>query len=165
MFLRPKPGISTNAHKCHLSGRAFPEFCTLTPYLFVWLTTSPFPHSDLYSFVPHTRTLSSLFLSFFFFSSLPLRPPHSNLPLLFPFPFFFLLSHLHPRTHSRLRERVSAKKMQPEREVGEEEMGFGHVRPERLKFLAFLCISILPIDSILQKSGLFGLEIMGYLWI
>jgi hypothetical protein len=44
--------------------------------------------------------------------------------------------------------------MQPKREVGEEEeeeMGFGHVRPERLKFLAFLCISILPIGSILQN--------------
>jgi len=92
MFLRPKPGISTNAHKCHLSGRAFSKFFTLTPYLFVWLTTSPFHHSDFYSFVPHTRTLSFLFLSFFFFSSLPLRSPHSSSS--FPFSFLFLLSLL-----------------------------------------------------------------------
>jgi len=58
--------------------------------------------------------------------------------------------------------------MQPKREVGEEEeeeMGFGHVRPERLKFLAFLCISIFTHWFYITKLGLFGLEIMGYLWI
>jgi hypothetical protein len=100
MFLRPKPGIFTNAHKCHLSGRAFSKFFTLTPYLFVWLTTSPFHHSDFYSFVPHTRTLSFLFLSFFFFSSLPLRSPHSSSS--FPFSFLFLLSLLPCRTQQPL---------------------------------------------------------------
>jgi hypothetical protein len=89
MFLKHKPRISTNVHKCHLSGRAFPKFCTLTPYLFVWLTTSPFPHSDFYSFVPtHALTHTLFFISFFLFLLLS-SPSFPAQQLLLPIFFSF----------------------------------------------------------------------------
>jgi hypothetical protein len=117
MFLRPKPGISTNTHKCHLSGRAFPKFCTSALYLFVWLTTSPFliqifiplspthAHSLLYFFLSFSSFLFPLFLAqqlllpiFFSFSSLPSPLPHTAVPPLFqhaiPSPFFLLFHFL-----------------------------------------------------------------------
>jgi len=99
MFLRPKPGISTNTHKCHLSGRAFPKFCTSALYLFVWLTTSPFL---IQIFIPLSPTHAHSLLYFFLSFSSPLFPlvPHSNSS--FPFSFLFLLFLLPYRTQQSL---------------------------------------------------------------
>jgi hypothetical protein len=154
---------------CVAHDKSFPSFrflflCPHTrtdahPLLYFFLSFS----SPLFPFVPRTAAPPSHFLFFFFspFSPVPARDSLSLFPSL-PFSSSLRLCHAHTAGCK------SAEKIQPEREVEEEEeeeRGFSHVRSERLKSLAFLFISILPIDSILQKSGLFGLEIMGYLWV